>query len=362
MQQLADKEKNTYMERGPRVEFIIIYIFCAIPLFFIQESIAFHVERSSHTGFYIGLVVWLFAFWLVIKYYFLPDSAIVRLKKQGKIVIAEVIGDSHSTVSGLPPLLSHKQGAESAEQLRKRYADRQIKVRFHNLSDTLITQVFSLPVDYFSASLEQIIKKQNQSLAIERSAINVQMPVWQNTQQISPAFALANEHGRVTSLHLKVGFCLIIITLLQMILPLMYVAHINQHLRADVLTLFNTATVWQWAPICNIVVLWICHSHGSVEPGPNGIAVDVIRLSGLSSTTESISWKQTHYSSDDPAYRVDVTYKDSTGQLQELHFTDTVPEALNYRLESMPQRRPILYLDEDKDKIIFVDREDGQFV
>ena len=53
---------------------------------------------------------------------FLPDSAIVRLKKQAKVVMADIIGDSHSVVSGLPPLSS--QEIESVEQLRKRYANR----------------------------------------------------------------------------------------------------------------------------------------------------------------------------------------------------------------------------------------------
>ena len=358
---MADESK-VYMERTPQVGFLIIYLLCSIPLLFTRSSIAEHIERTSHTGFYIGLGVWLFAFWLVIKYYFLPDSAIVRLKKQGKVMLAEIIGDSHSAVSGLPPLSSRGQGIETAEQLRKRYADRQIKVRFHNLSGTLITQTFTLPVDYFTASLEDTIERQNQSLAIECSATKVQMPVWQNTQQHSPAFALANEHGRVTSRHIKLGLCLIIITLLQMVLPLIHVAYTTQHLTDDMFTLFNTVSVWQWGPLCNIIALWIYHSHGSVQSGPNGAPVDVIKLAGLGSTTESITWKQTHYSDDDPAYRVEVSYKDSSGQLQELKFTEAVPKSKANELESMPQQRPILYLDRDKDKIIFVDHEDGQFV
>lgn len=356
------EEKTIYMERTPQVGFLIIYLLCSIPVLFTRYTIAEHIECTSHTGFYIGLAVWFIAFFLVIKYYFLPDSVIVRLKKQGKVVMANVIGDSHSAVTELPPLLSRGQGAESAEQLCKRYADRQIKVQFYNLSDSLITQVFSLPVDYFSDNLEQTIKKQNQSLAIERCATKVQMPVWQNTQRRSPAFALANEHGRVTSRHIKLGLCLIIITLLQMILPLIYVAHTTQHLTDDIFTLFNTVSVWHWGPLCNIIALWIYHSHGSVEAGPNGTPVDVIKLSGVSSITESIWWKQTHYSDDDPVYRIEISYKDSTGQLHKLKLTEAVPKSKANKLKLMPQQRPILYLDNDKNKIIFTDREDGQFI
>ena len=147
-----------------------------------------------------------------------------------------------------------------------------------------------------------------------------------------------------------------------MVLPLMYVAHTTQHLTDDMFTLFNTVSVWHWGPLCNIIALWIYHSHGSVEAGPNGTPVDLIKLSGFSSTTESIRWKQTHYSDDDPAYRVDVSYKDSTGQLHELKFTEAVHKSKVNELESMLHQRPILYLGDDKDKIIFVDREDGQFI
>ncbi|MDO5667997.1 MAG: hypothetical protein Q4G44_09255 [Alcaligenaceae bacterium] len=324
------------------------------------------MERTSHIGFYIGLAVWLLAFCLVIKYYFLPDSAIVQLKKAGKVVRAEIIGDSHYAFSGLMPLSSQSQGVAREEQFRKQYTDRQLEVRFSNLSDTLITHVFSMPVDYLSsASLEQIIETQNQSLAIEYeddAKAKASLPVWLNTKAMTQVFALANEHGRVTSGHIKLGLCLIVITLLQMILPVLYVVQTTQHLSDDVLTLFNTVTVWHWAPLANIIALWIYHSHNSVEAGPNGMPVDVIKLSGCRSTTESITWKHTHYSSDEPAYRVDVTYKDTAGQLNTLHFTETVSAIQKIKLDGMPQHRSILYLENQKDKIVFADRDDGQFI
>lgn len=358
------KEKKTYMDRAPRVDFLFVYIFCAIPLLFTRTSIAEHIERTSHTGFYIGLVVWLLAFCLVIKYYFLPDSAIAQLKKSDQVVRAEIIGDSHHDFSGLPPLSLHRKGLEGEEQFRKEHVNRQIKVKLSNLAGTLITHIFSMPVDYSSSSsLNEIIETQNQRLAIEyEGGTTAYMPVWLNGKVVTPVFALANEHGRVTRGHIKLGLCLIIITLLQMFLPLLYVAQTTQHLTDDVFTLFNTVTVWHWAPLGNIVLLWIYHSHGSVEAGPNGMPVDVIKLSGLSSTTESITWKQTHYSSDEPAYRIDVTYKDSDGQLNSLHFTETVSDIQKIKLDEMSQHRPILYLENQKDKIVFADRDNGQFI
>ena len=358
-------DKNTvYMERRPRVDFLFIYILCAIPLLFTRSSIAEHLERTSHTGFYIGLAVWLLAFWMIIKYYFLPDYAIVKLKKEGKVVRAEILGDSHQTFSGLPSLSSHEKGLEDEGQFPKEYAERQIKVQFANLSGTLITHVFSMPVDYLSSSsLKQIIEAQNQQLAIEyKGDAHAYMPVWLNTKAMTPVFALANEHGRVTRGHIKLGLCLMIITLLQMTLPLLYVAQTTQHLSNDVFTLFNTVTVWHWGPLANIIALWIYHSHDSVEAGPNGIPVDVVKLSGCGSTTESITWTQTHYSGDEPAYRVDVAYKDSVGRLNTVHFTETVSAIQKVKLDAMSPHRPILYLKNQKDKIIFADRDDGQFI
>ena len=360
---MVDKNKVP-MKRRPRVDFLFIYIFCAIPLLFTRSSIAEHLERTSHTGFYIGLAIWLVAFWLVIKYYFLPDFAIIKLKKNGKVVMAEIVGDSHQAFSGLPPLSSHENGLDDVEQFPKEYADRQIRVQFANLSDTLITHVFSMPVDSLSSSrLDEIIKTQNQRLAIEyEDDAHAYMPVWLNTKATTPVFALANEHGRVTRGHISLGICLMIITLLQMILPLLYVAQTTQHLSDDVFTLFNTVTVWHWGPLCNIGLLWIYHSHHSVEAGPNGVPVEVIKLSGLKSTTESITWKQTHYSGDDPAYRIDVAYKDNTGQLHTLHFTESISTIQKLKLDAMSPHRPILYLNNQKDKIIFADRDDGQFI
>lgn len=355
---------KVYMERTPRVGFLFIYILCGLPFFFTRSFIAEHLERTSHTGFYIGLAFWLLAFYLVIKYYFVPDRAIVRLKKSGKIVMAEIVGDSHHPFSGLPSLASYGKDLESEEHFRKAYVDRLLKVQFENLSGVLVTHVFSMPVDYSSSSsLKDIIERQNQSLALEYEGdAKASMPVWLNTKAMTPAFALANEHGRVTSSHIKLGLCLIIITFLHMILPLIHVAQTTQHLTDDVLTLFNVVTVWHLASLCSIGALWIFHSHHLVESGPNGMPADVIKLSGLSSLTESIAWKHTHYSSDDPAYRVDVTYKDGDGQLNTLHFTETVSAIQKVKLDEMSQYRPILYLENKKDQIIFTDRSDGQFI
>lgn len=358
------EESKVYMTRRPRVDFLLIYILCAIPLLFTRSSIAEHLERTSHIGFYIGLAVWLLAFLMIIKYYFLPDYAIIQLKKEGKVVSAEIIGDSHSVFSALPSLSSQEKALDDEDPFPKEYAERQLKVQFTNVSGTLITHVFSMPLDdVSSSSLQQIIETQNQDLAIDYAGdVQAYLPVWLNPKAMTPVFALANEHGRLTRKHINLGLCLMIITLLQMSLPLLYVAQSTQHLSNDVFTLFNTVTVWHWVPIANIVILWMFHSHDSVETGPNGVSVDVIKLSGLKSTTESITWKKTHYSGDDPVYRIDVRYKDSAGQMNSLHFTESVSAFQKRRLDAMSAHRPILYLKHQKDKIIFVDREDGQFL
>src|SRR5699024_9448538 len=118
----------------------------------------------------------------------------------------------------------------------------------------------------------------------------------------------------------------------------------------DVFTLFNTATVWHWGPICNIVFLWMFHSHGAADRGPNSGVIDVIKLSGIYSMTQSITWKPTSYGDDVTYYRVTVSFKDRTDQLKETSFKSTVTDSKEKELESMPQQRPILYLENDRKK------------
>lgn len=358
------KENKVYRKRTPQVGFLFIYIFCALPLLYTRNSIAEHLERTSHIGFYIGLAVWLFAFLLLIKYYFLPDYAIIQLKKHGKVIKAEIVGDSHSAFSGLPPFSAYDMALADEVQFRKKCAERRLKVQFTNLSGTLITHIFSMPVDYsFSPDLQQVIAAQNRDLAIEFAHDHqATMPVWLNTKAVTPVFALANDHGRLTAKHIYMGLALLIITLLQMLLPLWHVAQTTRHLTDDMFTLFNTVNVWHWGPLCNIGVLWMYHSHRSVAKGPNGMPVDVIKILGRQSTTESITWKQTYYSNDDAVYRVDISYQDESGRLQRFHYSEPVSDEQKIQLEMMSPHRPILYLAHQPDKILFLDRPLGRFL
>ncbi|MDO5667998.1 MAG: hypothetical protein Q4G44_09260 [Alcaligenaceae bacterium] len=352
-----------FSERTPQTYFLSVYALCAIPLFFIRGNIVEHIERTSHSGFYGGLAVWCVALAMILWYYFLPDFSVVQLKKQGKVATAEIIGDSHHAFSGLVPASLDGGKAYSEEHLRKNKAYRHLHVQFENLSGTLITHTFSMPVDYSSSSnLAQVIEEQNQNLQIERGMDQAHMPVWLNSKVKSPAFALANQHGSVSSKHIVLGLCLIIITLLQMSIPLLYVAQTTQHLSDDVFTLFNTPTVWHWAPICNIVILWMFHSHGAVDKAPNGVAADVMKLAGLKGETESITWKATSYGDDVTYYRVYVSYKNSLGHLHELNFKSTVTDSKEKGLEAMPQQRPIFYLESKPDKIYFLDQYHGRFL
>lgn len=350
-------------ERTPQTYFLYIYALCAIPLFFVRLSIVEHMESTSHTGFYLGLLVWVVALCMVIWFYFLPDFSMMQLKKQGKVWQAEIIGDSHYAFSGFPPGYISGAGEVSEEQMRKSKLYRRLLVEFENFSGTRVSHVFTLPVDYSpSLSLKQIIETQNQSLQIDHSDTKARMPVWLNTKQKSPAFALANETGAVTRKHVILGLCLIIITLLQMILPLVYVERTTQHLTDDVFTLFNTGTAWHWAPLCNIVFLWAFHSHGAAARGPNSGIIDVIKLSGIHSTTESITWKPTSYGDDVTYYQVEVSYIDSIGQLREISFKSAVADSEEKELKSMLQQRPILYLENNKKKVLFLDNYDGKFL
>lgn len=320
-----------FTERTAQTYFLYVYALCAIPLFFIRGNIVEHIERTSHNGFYSGLVVWCVALSMILWYYFLLDFSIIQLKKKGKVAIAEVIGDSHRAFSGLKSTFVDSGNAYSEDYIHKNKPYRHLQVQFENLSGTLITHTFS-------------------------------MPVWMNSKVKSPAFALANEHGRVSIKHIVLGLCLIIITLLQMVIPLLYVAKTTQYLSDDVVTLFNTTTVWHWAPICNIAVLWMFHSHGAVDKAPNGGTADVMKLAGLKGMTESITWKATSYGDDVTNYRVKVSYKNSTGNLHELSFKSTVSDSKEKVLEVMPQQRPIFYLPNNPDKIFFSDQYHGRFL
>ena len=200
-------------ERTPQTYFLYIYALCAIPLFFVRGSIVEHIERTSHTGFYLGLLVWIVALCMVIWYYFLPDFSMMQLKKQGKVSQAEIIGDSHYVFSGSPSGYLGGMGRRSEEEIRKNKPYRYLRVQFNNLSGTSVEHTFSMPVDYSpSLSLKQIIETQNHSLQIEHSDTKARIPVWLNTKQKSPAFALTNETGAVTRKHVILGLCLIIIT------------------------------------------------------------------------------------------------------------------------------------------------------
>lgn len=359
-----------FSERTPQSYFLYVYALCAIPLLFTRSGVLEHIAHVGYTGFYQGLALWLATLCMVIWYYFLPDFSMVRLKKRGKIALAEILGDSHHSYSGLAPDYWEGMTDYSEEQLRKNRMHRHLRVRFKNLSGTVIKHDFSVSLDYSSSSsLEQTIEIQNQRLLIERigadldsnsetGKIKAEMPVWLNTKHKSPAFALANEHGKITAKHIKLGICLIIITLLQMTLPLVYVAQTTAHLSDDVFTLFNTPNVWRWTAICNIVFLWMFHSHWAVSRG----SVDVIKLVGLPATTESIMWKQSHYSDELPVYRFTVFYKNHVNQIREARFKLTVTEDQEKMLESMQQQRPILYLDDDKDKILFLDQHLGKVI
>ena len=350
-------------ERMPRVYFLFIYALCAIPLFFIRENIVEHIERTSHHGFYVGLALWCVALGMIFWYYFLPDFSVVKLKKEGKVTTAQVSRDSHHAFSGLAPMYMASGQAYTEDYVRKCKVERHLRVQFENLFDTDMTHTFSMPVDYSSSlTLEQVIEEQNQGLHIEGSAEQAYMPIWLNSDLKSPAFALANEHGRVSNKHIILGLCLLIITLLQMGIPLLYVAKTTQHLSDDVFTLFNTITVWHWAPICNIVILWMFHSHGTVAKAPNGVAVDVMKLAGLKGVTESITWKATSYGDDVTYYRVTVSYKDRAGHLHEASFKSTVTDSKEKLLEAMPQQRPILYLENNHKKIYFLDQYHGRFL
>lgn len=352
-----------FSERTPQTYFLFIYAVCAIPLFFIRGNIVEHIERTSHIGFYSGFAVWCVALSMILWYYFLPDFSVVRLKKKGKVVLAEIIGDSHHVFSGLGSISVDSGNAYSEAHILKNKPYRHLDVQFENLSGTLVTYTFSMPVDYsFSSNFAQVIEEQNQSLKIARSTDKAYMPIWLNSEAKSPAFALANEHGGVSNKHIMLGLCLIVITLLQMVIPLLYVAKTTQHLSDDVFTLFNTPTVWHWAPIYNIALLWMFHSHGAVDKAPNGVAVEVMKLAGQKGMTESITWKATSYGDDVTYYRVKVSYKDSAGQLHELSFKSTVTDSKEKALKTMPQQRPIFYLENNPNKILFLDHYHGKFL
>lgn len=352
-----------FSERTPQTHFLYVYALSTIPLFFIRSNIVEHIERTSHSGFYSGLAVWCVALGMIFWYYFLPDFSIVQLKKHGKVTTAEIIGDSHYVFSGLGSISVGNGNAYSEAYILKNRPYRHLDVQFENLSGTLVRHTFSMPVNYSSSSNPAlVIEEQNQSLRIERAADQAHMPVWLNPEAKSPAFALANEHGGVSRKHILLGLCLIVITLLQMIIPLLYVEKTMLHLSDDVFTLFNTPTVWHWAPIGNIVLLWLFHSHGAVDKAPNGVAVDVMKLIGKKGMTESITWKATSYGDDVTYYRVKVSYKDSAGQLHELSFKSTVTDSKEKALAVMPQQRPIFYLANKPNKIYFLDRYHGKFL
>lgn len=324
-------------------------------LLFTRGGIAEHVVRTSHTGFYIGLVIWLLAFFLIMFYCFLPDNSIINLKKNGQVVKAKITGDSHHQYSSLPAL-------QAEERVAKPENWRQLNLRFNNLNGTEVAYKLTLPVAISSdLSIEQKIKQQNIRLQIE-SAPESQLPLWLNTKLGLPALAFAYEDGRVTKRHVIFGLWLLVITLLQMTLPLVHVAFTTRHLTEDMFTLFNTSNVWHWASLINSALLWFAFSHNSTDSGPNGGAIDLIKTAGLKSQTESLCWKQTHFSDDLPSYRVDVSYRDSEGQLQTLSFNQKLSKDKEQKLPTMPQQRPILYMPHDKDKIIFTDREDGHFL
>lgn len=352
-----------FSERTPQTYFLFVYALCAIPLFFIRGNVVEHIEQTSHIGFYLGLAVWCVALAMIFWYYFLPDLSVIQLKKHGKVTTAEIIGDSHHAFSGLAPTAMETGRTYSEAHVRTNKPYRYLHVQFNNLSGTLVTHTFSMSVNYSSFSnLAQVIEEQNQDLQIERGVDRAIMPVWLNPKVKSPAFALANESGRVISKHVMLGLCLLIITLLQMSIPLLYVAQTTQHLSDDVLTLFNTPTVWHWAPICNNVILWMFHSHGAVDKAPNGVAADVMKLAGVKGVTESITWKATSYGDDVTYYRVDVSYENSAAHLHELSFKSTVSDSKEKELARMPQQRPIFYLENNPEKIYFLDSYHGKFL
>ena len=83
--------------------------------------------QENVLGWIVCLVLWLINFILIFKYYFLPNKAILRLKKTDRKVAAEVVEDHVVAYREQSSLLN-----------------RRLTLRFNNLSGTAICHEFHL--------------------------------------------------------------------------------------------------------------------------------------------------------------------------------------------------------------------------
>lgn len=318
--------------------------------------------QENVLGWIVCLVLWLINFILIFKYYFLPNKAILRLKKTDRKVAAEVVEDHVVAYREQSSLLN-----------------RRLTLRFNNLSGTAICHEFHLTaskrrLDELTKSeqptFDEYVAAHNQLLEMTADGAQPAIPLYINQADEEPSYCFADEEVGPTANRKKQGAYILFIATMFVIVPLLFLISTAKPLTLNFLDPWALHPVFAWllcamAFMATLDVLNGKKLSTKIFSKANNRRTQhtfyPILFFGLPAITQKIKAKRIDTTDDVERYQVTLEYVDQQSQIQVIELTATVDAGIEQLINSLPQQRKILYLAQDPTQIIFLDTTNGEF-
>lgn len=318
--------------------------------------------QENVLGWIVCLVLWFINFILVLTYYFSPNKAILRLKKAGRKVVAEVVEDSVVAYREQSSLLN-----------------RRLTLRFNNLSGTVICHEFHLTASKRrlngltqseQPALDEYIAAHNQLLEMTVDGTQRVIPLYINQANEEPSHCFAAEEVGPTTNRKKQGAYILFIAAMFVIVPLLFLISTAKPLTLNFLDPWALHPVFAWllCAMAFMVTLETLNSQkllskifSKVNNRRTQNTFYSILFFGLPAVTQKIKAKRIGTADDVERYQVALEYVDQKSQIQAVELTATVDAGIEQLINTLPEQRKILYLAEDPRQIIFLDTKNGEF-
>ncbi|SUA59687.1 Uncharacterised protein [Oligella urethralis] len=318
--------------------------------------------QENVLGWIVCLVLWLINFLLIFKYYFLPNKAILRLKKADRKVAVEVVEDHVVAYREQSSLLN-----------------RRLTLRFNNLSGTAICHEFHLTaskrrLDELTKSeqptFDEYVAAHNQLLEMTADGAQRAIPLYINQADEEPSYCFADEEVGPTTNRKKQGAYILLIAAMFGIVPLLFLISAAKPLTLNFLDPWALHPVFAWllcamAFMATLDVLNGKKLSTKIFSKANNRRTQhtfyPILFFGLPAITQKIKAKRIDTTDDVEHYQVTLEYVDQQSQIQVIELTATVDAGIEQLIHTLPERRKILYLAQDPRQIIFLDTKNGEF-